>query len=69
MKLQEDFSLPLEEHEYNELDGFLLSLEHDEAVRNLSEFDGFVTVIKQLDQLQDCLTRHDDLGTLMTVFE
>lgn len=45
MKLEDDFSLPLEEYEYNELDGFLLSLEHDEAVRNLSEFDGFVTAL------------------------
>lgn len=45
MNLPEHFSPPLEEYEYDELDGFLLSLEHDEAVRNLSEFDGFVTAL------------------------
>jgi uncharacterized protein len=36
---------PLEDWEYDELDGFLLSLEHDQAVQNLSEFDGFVTAL------------------------
>ena len=38
-------SSPLEDWEYDELDGFLLSLEHDMAVQNLSEFDGFVTAL------------------------
>ena len=36
---------PLEDWEYDELDSFLLGLEHDEAVLSLSEFDGFITAI------------------------
>lgn len=45
MKPTEDISSPLEDWEYDELDGFLISLEHDQAVRNLSEFDGFITAL------------------------
>ena len=41
----DDLFSPLEEWEYDELDGFLLSLEHDQAVQNLSEFDGFITAL------------------------
>ena len=41
----DDLFSPLEDWEYDELDGFLLSLEHDQAVRNLSEFDGFITAL------------------------
>ena len=41
----DDLSSPLEDWEYDELDGFLLSLGHDQAVQNLSEFDGFVTAL------------------------
>ena len=41
----DDLFSPLQEWEYDELDGFLLSLGHDEAVQNLSEFDGFITAL------------------------
>ena len=45
MKTPEDLSAPLDDHEYDELDGFLLSLESEHAVRNMSELDGFVAAI------------------------
>lgn len=45
MKPTEDLASPLEEWEYDDLDGFLLSLEHDKAIQNLSEFDGFATAL------------------------
>jgi uncharacterized protein len=38
-------STPLTGIEYEELDIFLISVEHEEAVLDLSEFDGFVTAI------------------------
>jgi uncharacterized protein len=37
--------VPLDDLEYDELDAFLLAIEDDEAVQNMSEFDGFVTAI------------------------
>ncbi|MFQ6006761.1 MAG: UPF0149 family protein [Woeseia sp.] len=40
-----DLSTPLTDVEYEELDDFLLSVEHDDAVLNLSEFDGFITAV------------------------
>lgn len=45
MMTLQDLSLPLDDFEYDELESFLLSLEHDEAVLNISEFDGFITAI------------------------
>lgn len=45
MKTLEDLSQPLDDAEYDELDAFLLSLEHENAVWNLSELDGLVTAI------------------------
>lgn len=36
---------PLTEAEYEQLDDFLLSVEHDDAILDLSEFDGFITAI------------------------
>ena len=44
MTLQ-DLSMPLDDFEYDELESFLLSLECDEAVLNISEFDGFITAV------------------------
>ena len=41
----EDLSTPLTDLECEQLDDFLLSVEHDDAVLNLSEFDGFITAI------------------------
>jgi uncharacterized protein len=40
-----DLCAPLSDLECDELDDFLLSVEHDDAVLNLSEFDGFITAI------------------------
>lgn len=40
-----ELSTPLADIEYEELDDFLLSVEHDDAVLDLSEFDGFITAI------------------------
>ena len=40
-----DLSTPLSDVECGELDDFLLSVEHDDAVLDLSEFDGFITAI------------------------
>lgn len=40
-----DLLTPLTDVEYEELDDFLLSVEHDDAVLDLSEFDGFITAI------------------------
>ena len=45
MKTKEALLIPLDDFEYDELESFLLSLEYDEAVLNMSEFDGFVTAI------------------------
>ena len=45
MKSAEDLSAPLDDFEYDELDGFLLALDSDRAVQNMSELDGFVTAI------------------------
>jgi uncharacterized protein len=45
MKTLQDLSVPLDDFEFDELDAFLLALEDDRAVMNLSEFDGFVTAI------------------------
>ena len=41
----EDQFQPLEDWEYDELDSFLLGLEHDDAILSLSEFDGFITAV------------------------
>lgn len=40
-----DLSTPLTDAELKELDDFLLSVEHDDAVLNVSEFDGLITAI------------------------
>jgi uncharacterized protein len=40
-----DLSTALTDVELEELDDFLLSVEHDDAVLNLSEFDGFITAV------------------------
>ena len=40
-----DLSMPLSDAELEELDDFLLSVEHDDAVLNVSEFDGLITAI------------------------
>ena len=40
-----DLSTPLTDIEYEELDDFLLSVEHDDAVLDLSEFDGLITAV------------------------
>jgi uncharacterized protein len=37
--------MPLDDFEYDELESFLLSLEYDESVLNISEFDGFITAV------------------------
>lgn len=44
MNLQ-DLSQPLDDFEYDELETFLLSIEEEEAVLNISEFDGFITAV------------------------
>ncbi len=41
----DDLSEPLDDVEFEELDDFLLSVEHDEAMLNMSEFDGFITAV------------------------
>lgn len=38
-------SEPLNDVEFEELDDLLLSVEHDDAMLNVSEFDGFVTAV------------------------
>lgn len=40
-----DLSTPLTDAEYEQLDEFLLSVEHDDAILDLSEFDGFITAV------------------------
>lgn len=45
MNTPDELTIPLDDFEYDELESFLLSLEYDEAVLNMSEFDGFVTAI------------------------
>ncbi len=45
MNTLEELARPLEDYEYDELDGFLLALGSDQAVQNMSELDGFVTAI------------------------
>lgn len=45
MRQIEDLSTPPSEAELDELNGFLLSVEHDDAVLEVSEFDGFMTAI------------------------
>ena len=40
-----DLSVPLTEAEFHELDEFLLSLNSDEAMLDMSEFDGFITAV------------------------
>ena len=40
-----DLSEPLDDVEFEELDDFLLSLEHDEVMLDISEFDGFITAV------------------------
>ena len=40
-----DLSEPLDDAEFHALDDFLLSLEHDEAMLDISEFDGFITAV------------------------
>ena len=45
MMQMSDLSTPLSDIEFEELDDFLLSVEHDDAVLNVSEFDGFITAV------------------------
>lgn len=45
MNAPADLSIPLDEFEYDELESFLVSFEHDEALLNMSEFDGFITAV------------------------
>jgi uncharacterized protein len=45
MMQSDDLNTPLNEAEFEELDEFLLSLEHDDAILDTSEFDGFVTAV------------------------
>lgn len=45
MMLTNDLSSTLTDVEFEILDEFLLSLEHDDAMLNVSEFDGFVTAV------------------------
>ncbi len=40
-----DLSTPLTDVECEKLDDFLLSVEYDDAVLDLSEFDGFITAV------------------------
>ena len=40
-----DLSEPLNDTEFHALDEFLLSLEHDDAMLDISEFDGFITAV------------------------
>ena len=40
-----ELDIPLDDSEYDELESFLLALTSDEAVFNISEFDGFVTAL------------------------
>jgi uncharacterized protein len=45
MQTPTEFDLPLDDFEYDELESFLLELESETAVFNISEFDGFVTAL------------------------
>ena len=45
MMQADDLSNPLTDAEYHELNEFLLSLEHDDAMLDVSEFDGFITAV------------------------
>jgi uncharacterized protein len=45
MNTTDELAIPLDDIECNELDGFLLALDTEQAVQNLSEFDGFLTAI------------------------
>lgn len=45
MQTRPELEIPLDDFEYDELETFLLALESDEAVFNMSEFDGFITAI------------------------
>jgi uncharacterized protein len=45
MKTTDELAIPLDNIECDELDGFLLALDNEQAVQNLSEFDGFLTAI------------------------
>ena len=45
MMQMNDLSTPLTDAEIEELDDLLLSVEHDDAVLNVSEFDGFITAV------------------------
>jgi uncharacterized protein len=45
MQTPTEFDIPLDDLEYDELESFLLELESDAAVFNISEFDGFVTAL------------------------
>lgn len=45
MQTPTELDLPLDDFEYDELESFLLELESDAAVFNISEFDGFVTAL------------------------
>ena len=45
MQTPTELDLPLDDFEYDELESFLLDLESDAAVFNISEFDGFVTAL------------------------
>lgn len=45
MSSTDELSRPLEDFEYDQLETFLLGLENDHAVFNLSELDGLVTAI------------------------
>lgn len=45
MMQSNDLSTPLTNAEFEILDEFLLSLEHDDAMLDVSEFDGFITAV------------------------
>ena len=45
METRIDLSIPLDDFEFDELETFLSSLEDDQSIMNISEFDGFVTAL------------------------
>jgi len=45
METGTESDIPLDDFEYDELESYLLAVESDEGVLNMSEFDGFITAL------------------------
>ena len=52
-----DLTAPLTDAEIEELDKFLLALGHDDAMLDISEFDGFITAVAPSNRSLPCLSR------------